>query len=1624
LGDLPASAIAGTTPQTTLGQLGTYGSTTLGDLTTYNGLTLAQLLEELNTSAPGFPSVTLDDLLLSTVPPASYPWQSFNLSDLPLAAHEPAGAGGTTTYKATFTVASPSTQQISAQLPPTFAYVPGTTSVDGAVAPDPTVGPSNQATLTWAVPLTEGTHVLQFEANAGIGLGPADTTLLVNGQPSSTTSVEVVDGEDPAVSSPATALVLTAGAPPFTSGNLNIGYLTSPGDVNDWSVQVAQGEELSIALTNLPATYDLELFGPAPQQLQGTPRQDLPGVTDTLPTLAPGGTSEPSPGSQDIPVTPPAGDSLQAISNNPNGENQYIQTPPLTAGTYTVQVSGYNGAYSSQPYLLRANLLTGSTNPTCGSIQYPNSMPTAASGPVTVPQGVNTLFLVDTQRLSAAFGTAAENQIMTDVQAVASDSGAGVTGAIIPVDSYTGVQKAYKQWDSDPCSVTLANDVVTAISAVVDQIQLDNPTLQNLVIVGADNQIPFARLADGATDSNERDYGASTFAGENNVEADALSLGYYFSDDPYASPQPLGVGSATLYTPQLAVGRLVESATEIESALTRFVSSSGDLNATANLTTGYSFLTSGAKAVSFNLAANGLAPETLSQNLISENWSDSDLDTALDPNPGPGVDSLNAHFDFSRALPAVDNSSGVDTNLFGTTDVRSSIGSFLGRLLFSMGCHSGLDIDDAEVGPSIGATAPVDDWAKTFADAGALWVGNTGYGYADTDTIAYSAKLMAEFAANLNGTATIGEALTEAEQQYSAGNAILSPYDLKALMESTLYGLPMYNLNHPGTPVPPPSGPPTTVLNGTTGLTDLSSPVSVNLTQGTAAGQLFLVKTANGNYYQVNGTTQYNPGTQATEYRPIEPLVTSLVTEPGLTPHGAFVTALSSTDSPDPTPAYSLPTAGSANANPPLVGNAAFPGTLQRVSTYGTFTAAGTGTAAQLDLVAGQFLPSSTAPGTGTERLFNSIAAQVYYLPATSPYAADFTPPTIGSTQSNVSTSATSFVVQVNPAVAPVRQVLVLYTDGVNPGTWTAVSLSQSSGQMWTGSGAPTPSGQVQYMVQALDGAGNVAVSNNEGTAFDATPQPVVAIGLSGNGPVNGFYTGTVTVDITAPSGSTYILDGSGPAPVPAGGTLTETASGPHTITVNGPTGSTATATESFAISTTQTTTALSASPTSAVVGQTVDLTAMVNAASPGMGTPGGDVEFFDGSTPIAACGSQSVTGVGGSATAQCSVSYSSAATHQITANYLGDGTFAGSESSPLGLVVTPRSAMVSAFSVSGSPTTYGSEANLTFSATVTASDSDPFPAGDTLTVSVASKTICIMTLTPGTGTASNSGSGKCSPASSAVLAAGTSNVSGTFNATGADPNFEAATPASAQVVVRQAKPTVSWPAPAPITFGTKLGPAQLDATASVPGSFAYNPPTGTVLQPGTQTLNATFTPTDSTDYSSVQASTTISVGSTQPCITTAYNSSLTVAKGQVVCIGAGGKVNGSVSVASGGALYASGGSITGSFTSSGALAITLCGATISASVSVSSTGEPVTMGGSGCAGNTVGGSVSVTHNTGAVSLQNNHITGSLSVTSNTGGVTVTGNTITGGAVLTNNSGGFVYAGNVVHGSVQISGNS
>jgi hypothetical protein len=83
---------------------------------------------------------------------------------------------------------------------------------------------------------------------------------------------------------------------------------------------------------------------------------------------------------------------------------------------------------------------------------------------------------------------------------------------------------------------------------------------------------------------------------------------------------------------------------------------------------------------------------------------------------------------------------------------------------------------------------------------------------------------------------------------------------------------------------------------------------------------------------------------------------------------------------------------------------------------------------------------------------------------------------------------------------------------------------------------------------------------------------------------------------------------------------------------------------------------------------------------------------------------------------------------------------------------------------------------------------------------------------------------------------------------------------------ITKVTPTIIWPAPAAITYGGALSATQLDATASVPGAFVYNPAAGAVLPAGAgQTLSVTFTPTDTADYIAAAASTTITVNPAAP---------------------------------------------------------------------------------------------------------------------------------------------------------------
>jgi alpha-tubulin suppressor-like RCC1 family protein len=120
------------------------------------------------------------------------------------------------------------------------------------------------------------------------------------------------------------------------------------------------------------------------------------------------------------------------------------------------------------------------------------------------------------------------------------------------------------------------------------------------------------------------------------------------------------------------------------------------------------------------------------------------------------------------------------------------------------------------------------------------------------------------------------------------------------------------------------------------------------------------------------------------------------------------------------------------------------------------------------------------------------------------------------------------------------------------------------------------------------------------------------------------------------------------------------------------------------------------------------------------------------------------------------------------------------------------------------------------------------------------------------------SGTFNYTPVSGTILGAGNQTLSLVFTPTDTV-NYNTVN-RSVALAVGKATPVVTWNTPAVITYGTALRGAQLNASASVNGTFNYTPVSGTVVGAGNQTLGVVFTPGDTTNYNSVNSSVTLSV--------------------------------------------------------------------------------------------------------------------------------------------------------------------
>jgi hypothetical protein len=692
------------------------------------------------------------------------------------------------------------------------------------------------------------------------------------------------------------------------------------------------------------------------------------------------------------------------------------------------------------------------------------------------PDGAQTVILTDESMWARYYGLDGQARVMQQLDYLAQQP--QVRGAVLAVDADRTVASAYDAWNADRCSATLANAVAARVKSLLQAYLTAHPSIHDVVLAGGDNILPFFRLPDPVRIANERQY-----VGQSGLLADSAGSSVYargdlLTDDYYTDPRGALSGEQLLFTETTPLGRLVESPDDIAAAVKSFTTNNGALQAHSALVTGYDFLKETATTVGGVL---GPSVDHLQQ-LNDDSWGGAQLAEALGA-PAPGM----ANYQQADGSPDLVFFSGhFAHNALQTaqldgfrTDALSGAGGLAGKVLFTLGCHGGASVADADSDPTTGISTQ--DWAQTVAGLGGLLIGNTGYGYGDSDVQAYGQELMTTLAQYLvtgssNAPESVGDALLRAKKLYRARNSgKWDGYHDKTVMEATLFGLPMYGVAVPN-PQAAPADP--SLLDGTRSQFGKGMALHVELD----APGLTRVDTARGSYYLSAD------GVDIRAFQPVQPQMTYQLPEiRGMTPKGFVLDSASQQGDTNFDPVIVRPMWDVTEPEPQFLYGTPQPADLGTINTQTALDGA-----AQHNLVLnwGQFISTATIPAgdpadsnnpyvaggvayphvVGMETIYTHLSFDIFYSPSN-----DQRPPAVVT--SLVCTTANGLQIEAH-ARRPLSSLALLVSDG---GTLQSTPLSSADGSNWAGGGSATGT----FYLQAIDANGNAAL-----TALDQPSGP------------------------------------------------------------------------------------------------------------------------------------------------------------------------------------------------------------------------------------------------------------------------------------------------------------------------------------------------------------------------------------------------------------------------------------------------------------------------------------------------------------------------------------------------------
>jgi hypothetical protein len=640
----------------------------------------------------------------------------------------------------------------------------------------------------------------------------------------------------------------------------------------------------------------------------------------------------------------------------------------------------------------------------------------------STPPPPRTAILANLQRMGDTYGDI--TTLTTKLYELAAHP--EVIGQLLQVEDDPNVAAAYADWDANPDD-THANAVCQAIKDHVLELALDaDPTIEYVVIVGPDWIIPFFRAPDNTVLPPTLPPDPATF-----------------TDDYYTDRAPAPIGDHFLYIPDLPSGRLVEHPYHIIGQIDTFLDDAGVALEDA-AAVGYDFVTDSAQDQCDVMGADGIITDC---QLIGEHWDATDFITTVLDIRHDAV-TLNQHAN-NDVLGTPDPTSLVFATAFVVSpDIHAR------ALFWTPGCHSGQNLTGML------------DLPEALGQKRATYIASTGYGFGLVGGLGYGETLMGNLARWLvAGTSTTpGQALMEAKQQYFAATPRPNAIDEKVVFESTLYGLPMYQVTSPGamraqrspawsaliSPQIPPSPRGPSVSQAPQAITH-----TLQFTYTAVEGEA-------GTYYSLDGWSTVEDG------EPVQPRFAYEVGPDGDPVHGVLFAGGAYTTATSFTPV--LQQVLTITAEPPSA-SPTFTATDWVPTLFHTFNRLETEDSTWETLVAtlGQY-----HAGRAEERLL--LDAQFVALRSSTE---DWEGPLLSAVSSWLQGDVAHVQLGVSDPVG-VYAVLVVYSS--DDGLWHTARLSPSGEGTWAGSFPAGP--ETEFYLQAADMAGNVALMDQDGTYF------------------------------------------------------------------------------------------------------------------------------------------------------------------------------------------------------------------------------------------------------------------------------------------------------------------------------------------------------------------------------------------------------------------------------------------------------------------------------------------------------------------------------------------------------------